>query len=483
VWMGRGLSLLGVSGGVSERQLELLFGEGRHPEADRIETMRQTAGDSPQAAARRTRLGRLPERPGSSRVSVMAWDLTFRPPPTITLLWALGNDATRVVIEGCHEMAFERVLAWVEDTTAWVRWGAGGVHRGRVQHGLIAVRFRHFDNRDQQPLLHDHVLVSVKVRRPDGAWGNLDSRALLENAVAAGALYNLLVMEEVCERLGLASEPRTVMPGRRPVMEIAGIPHALIAWTATRSRATRARLAELDADYQAAHGHEPGEEARYRLSAWAAEDTRPRKKTPLPLPTLRARWRRAAITRFGAGLIDGLLARARRVAAAIRDRAQPAVDIALAALDVAAVVYVMRGGFRERHLLAEARRYLVQALRGRRHEPGLDERIVQTAIRAHCTDVTPTPRPGGRPRPPEYRTYTAAWTPAELGASGRAGAQGHAGRRLSKFERARIATVLLQSRLRTTRTEQPTVAAAQRRRNAPTERAVLSPPWSHQLLT
>ncbi len=36
VWMGSGLSLLGVSGAVSEDQMRALFGEGLHPDADRI---------------------------------------------------------------------------------------------------------------------------------------------------------------------------------------------------------------------------------------------------------------------------------------------------------------------------------------------------------------------------------------------------------------------------------------------------------------
>ncbi|WP_436318838.1 relaxase domain-containing protein [Streptomyces griseofuscus] len=38
-WLGRGLRALGLTAAaeVSERQLELLFGEGRHPDADRIE--------------------------------------------------------------------------------------------------------------------------------------------------------------------------------------------------------------------------------------------------------------------------------------------------------------------------------------------------------------------------------------------------------------------------------------------------------------
>ncbi|WP_434091016.1 hypothetical protein [Streptomyces goshikiensis] len=43
-------------------------------------------------------------------------------------------------------------------------------------------------------------------------------------------------------------------------------------------------------------------------------------------------------------------------------------------------MYVMRGAFARRHLLAEARRHLSYALRGRPHRAGLDEEIVQAAI-------------------------------------------------------------------------------------------------------
>ncbi|MGW0514026.1 hypothetical protein ACWD1W_33135 [Streptomyces olivaceoviridis] len=50
--------------------------------------------------------------------------------------------------------------------------------------------------------------------------------ALHEKTVAASALYNELVAAEVCEVLGLATGPRTVTSGRRPVMEIAGVPWA-----------------------------------------------------------------------------------------------------------------------------------------------------------------------------------------------------------------------------------------------------------------
>ncbi|MFD8395384.1 hypothetical protein ACFV2N_40895 [Streptomyces sp. NPDC059680] len=44
--------------------------------------------------------------------------------------------------------------------------------------------------------------------------------------------------------------------------------------------------------------------------------------------------------------------------------------------------------FHRRHLLAEARRHLALVLRGRRREPGLDERIVDAALARYCLDIS-----------------------------------------------------------------------------------------------
>ncbi|MGR3867027.1 hypothetical protein ACUXZZ_00360 [Streptomyces graminifolii] len=56
------------------------------------------------------------------------------------------------------------------------------------------------------------------------------------------------------------------------------------------------------------------------------------------------------------------------------------VDVVLAAVDNVAVVYVMRGAFTRHHLLAEASRYFAHALRGRPHQRGLDDQIVQAVV-------------------------------------------------------------------------------------------------------
>ncbi|MFE3370070.1 MobF family relaxase [Streptomyces sp. NPDC059173] len=419
-WMGRGLAALGLAPGeeVTEAQLRNLFGErGRHPYADRIEADRLAAGDSPAEAYRAGALGR--------RVTVTGVDFVFRPQPSIYLLWAFGDEETRLVIEAAHERAIVRVLEWIEDEVAVIRYGTDGNYRVRPPGGLVAARFRHYEARSGRPLLHDHVLLSVKGQRLDGKWGSIHTTALHENTVAASALYNELVAAEVCEALGLATEPRTVTPGRRPVMEIAGVPHGLIRWTAQRSDQIASCLSELEHEYVTAvdDDGEPkflpvvSERARAKLIQIAARKTRPPKKgRARSLAQLRADWKASAIRTSGvpADVITSLLEYARAAAAAIRARVAAVVDIALAAVDVTATVFVMNSGgrFHRRHLLAEARRHLALVLRGRRRDPNLDDQVVAAAISTHCVDISePTTVRGLEAA---YRLYTARWALSDL---------------------------------------------------------------------
>ncbi|MGA5364225.1 MobF family relaxase [Streptomyces purpurascens] len=418
-WMGRGLAVLGLTPGeeVTEAQLRNLFGErGRHPYADRIEADRLAKGDSTKTAFKAGALGR--------QVTVTGVDFVFRPQPTIYLLWALGDEETRRVIEAAHERAIERVLEWIEDEVAVIRYGKDGIYRVRPAGGLVAARFRHYEARSGMPLLHDHLLLSVKGQRLDGTWGSLHTLALHENTVAASALYNELVAAEVCEALGLATEPRTVTAGRRPVMEIAGVPHELIRWTSRRSDQIAACLEDLEHEYVTAvdDGGEPlflpvvSERARAKLNRIAAKMTRAPKKKARSLAQLRADWKESAIATSGVAVdvINSLLEYARAAAAAIRARVAAVVDVALAAVDVAATVFVMNDGgrFHRRHLLAEARRHLALVLRGRRREPGLDDRIVAAAISTYCVDISEPKTLRGLES--GYRLYTARWSLADL---------------------------------------------------------------------
>ncbi|MGW0395625.1 relaxase domain-containing protein [Streptomyces sp. NPDC003042] len=49
-----------------------------------------------------------------------------------------------------------------------IRSGKDGIHRVRPPGGLVAARFRHHESRAGMPLLHDHLLLSIKGQRPGG---------------------------------------------------------------------------------------------------------------------------------------------------------------------------------------------------------------------------------------------------------------------------------------------------------------------------
>ncbi|MET8421041.1 MobF family relaxase [Streptomyces sp. NPDC005134] len=347
VWMGRALPAVGLVAGarVTEGQMRNLFGEGLHPDADRIVAGRLAAGDSPAAAARAVRLG----------YRVQKWsgnDLVFRPPGSVQALWALGSPPVRRLVEDIHTRIIGEVLAEAETEHLWVRVGADSLVQ-RAHPGVIAARFRHYENRDGMPLLHDHVVLSVKVRRQDDRWGTLHTRSFLEYAVALSELYNQRLMEEICRALGLATVPRYPTAGQRPVMELAGIPEKRIDWAATRNKATMQRLAELVGQYQKRTRQPLTTKIRRRMVERASDETRSAKKTSWPLPALRERWRDGAVALVGEEVVDNLLRLARLAAAAIRTTIRTAVDVAAAALEITAIVSVHHGGrFRHRHLLA-----------------------------------------------------------------------------------------------------------------------------------
>lgn len=453
VWRGRGLAALGLTEGaeVSERQMELVFGQGRHPDADRIEGHLLDDGVDPATARRATVLGQpIEEIEARKQTPLLALDFTFRPQASLIVLWALGDDRTRRIIERAHERAIAKALRWLEDEVAETRWASG---RGRAKTpALVVAAFRHFDNRDGFPLLHDHCLVLNRVQRLDAdgepKWGALDTRRLYRNVVAAGTLYTLAMTTEVCEELGLATVPREVTPGLRPVMEIAGVDSELIDWSSTRRQRIEDVLEGLTYKYAQEHGRLPGEKARHGLGWWAAQETRPEKKTPRPLKELLAWWRASALLKFGKQMVNGLLQRCRVTGAAIRARVDPHVDAALAVVDVAAVVSAVRGKFARRHVLAEARRHLLETLRGQEFTRGLDDYIANRALSDHSRQST-VPQPGRRAPAADQLFYEADF--AEPDRWWIVGADGKPPRESSRYERARVASLAVQNAIRSSR--------------------------------
>lgn len=117
-WMGRGLAALGLAAGqtVTERQMELVFGEGRYPVADRIERELLDDGADPATARRAAVLGQpIEEIEARKQTPLLALDFTFRPQASLIVLWALGDKKTRRIIKREHERAIAKALRWLED--------------------------------------------------------------------------------------------------------------------------------------------------------------------------------------------------------------------------------------------------------------------------------------------------------------------------------------------------------------------------------
>jgi hypothetical protein len=90
-------------------------------------------------------VGRIPDT-GSNLAAVAGFDLTFSPPKSVSVLWALSDPETRQAIYDCHREAINVVLGYAEEHVFASRSGTNGIVSEPVD-GVIAAAFTHFDSR------------------------------------------------------------------------------------------------------------------------------------------------------------------------------------------------------------------------------------------------------------------------------------------------------------------------------------------------
>ncbi|HUP70805.1 MAG TPA: MobF family relaxase [Acidimicrobiales bacterium] len=202
------------------------------------------------------------------------YDLAFRPPKSVSVAWALGDEQIREAIREAHREAVAAALVYLEDQAASAR---SGHNRARVAtDGYVAAAFDHRTSRADDPLLHTHVVVANLTRLPDGTWRALDSRGIFRHARTAGFLYQAELRHLLSTRLGVAWEPV-----RNGWADIAGVPAALVAMFSKRR-----------ADIEAAVAESGASSARAYQAATLA--TRPRKEHDGGVMSLEDRWRAEA---------------------------------------------------------------------------------------------------------------------------------------------------------------------------------------------
>jgi len=278
-WAGRGAGLLNLSGFVDAPDMEALYGRFVVP---------STAGGTRLPSGRwlpEQVLGRKvsarPRPDGTLAEPVAAFDVTFSPSKSVSLLWALTADPdVRAAVVAAHDAAVVAGLEYIEDNAGHTRAGVAGV-RKVPGDGLIVAKFRHRTSRSTapgervgDPQVHTHCAILNRVRGNDGVWRTLDSRALYRHAHAAGGLYGAVLERGLTERLGVA----WATPDKRvPMREIAGTPERLIAQFSTRRAAVLATYERLEQEWRAEYGRSPTRDERAEMMDQATVRSRHRK--------------------------------------------------------------------------------------------------------------------------------------------------------------------------------------------------------------
>ena len=361
-WFGRGAAALGMDGEVTAAQMNALYGEGRHPDADRIEAEKIAAGASPDEALAATKLGRrfpqyggadelrskvidaykaynldndrpigapideptrarirrdvhaqayadahdgaqpsdaqlkrwLAEQKREMKNATSGYELVFAPPKSVSVAWALSDEATREQIVGLHRQAVRDTLQYFEDNVAFTRKGAGGYAQHDVQ-GITAAIFEHWDSRSGDPHLHTHVPISTKVQGTDGKWTSLDGRSVLAAAVTTSEFYNSRLRDLFREQGARWSEkPSGGFDLKRPVWELEGVPSELLTGFSQRASAVEQERARAIVEFRRTHGREPEPKEILEIGRRAQYGTREAKQAPRSLSEHLRRWRSQA---------------------------------------------------------------------------------------------------------------------------------------------------------------------------------------------
>jgi conjugative relaxase-like TrwC/TraI family protein len=233
------------------------------------------------------------ERFAASRPRVKArpgYDLTLRPPKSVSVLWALADDGRRGEIRRAHTEAVDEVVRYYETNAVFAR--QGGKDRHLVSSaGIVAAAFDHRTSRAGDPLLHTHVVTANMTSVDDSAdawWRAIAGIGLYEHAHAAGYLYQAHLRHLLAGRLGVQFTP--VVNGHA---EVVGVPPEVIQVFSKR----RAEIEEVLAESASQSA---------RAAQVATLQTRQAKDYSVDAETLEQRWRdEAAAVGFGAVDADG----------------------------------------------------------------------------------------------------------------------------------------------------------------------------------
>ena len=271
VFLGAGL--VGLDGG---RGVAI----GQSVTAENLQRMLQDCADPITGEV----LGRVP---GAKAVG--GFDLTFSPPKSVSVAWALADRETRDVIYRCHQRAIAEVLNYAECEVFHTRSGKQGCVEEDVV-GVVAASFTHFDSRDGDPQLHDHVVVLNRVQAKDGGvWRTLDSRGLFASTVMLSEMHQGVLSDLLTTELGWDWDAHARRSSPAPKWEIADVSQRLMEEFSTRTTAIMVAKDRLITQFEEDHHRAPTDVEVLKLRQTATLATR-RAKRGVGLGDLTKEW-------------------------------------------------------------------------------------------------------------------------------------------------------------------------------------------------
>jgi conjugative relaxase-like TrwC/TraI family protein len=248
-WTGRAALALGLGGDIDPDQLRAVL-DGRHP-----------------VSGHRLR---------AERATVLGFDLTFSAPKSVSVVFGLGGEEVARHVVAAHRESVQGAVAYIESHALSAQRGSGEAREIIPTTGLVAASFTHGVNRNLDPHLHTHVVVSNLVHGVDGRWSACDHRGLSAHRAAASVVYESHLRAGLSARLGVRWEE---VPGLRA--EVRGVSPLLLGEFSSRAADIRRHMAEWGAH-----------SARGNRVAWAA--TRAAKRPDLNFGELSSQWERRA---------------------------------------------------------------------------------------------------------------------------------------------------------------------------------------------
>ena len=264
LWRGRGAAALGLVGEVDDAMFLSLMA-GLDPATG--EPLGRRYGDH----------------------SVRGFDATALAPKSVSVLFALGDDAVRRAVLEAHDAAVAAMVDWVEDH-AHTRYRLKGEVRVHDAQGIVAATFRQHTSRALDPQLHTHVVIPNRVLADDGRWLALDARTLKLDQRTLSALYHAGLRAELTRTLGV--EWQAPVNG---IAEMRGLAPELLEEFSSRTAAVERRVEEKLERFEESFERAPTPRERWRLEREAVVESRPAKAHDLDAEALHAEWAQRAL--------------------------------------------------------------------------------------------------------------------------------------------------------------------------------------------